>query len=274
VTAPHLTASELSALIDGDSDVGPRSHIESCRSCEERLQTWRRSLGRLADVPVPPDLREQAVGAALASAAAPADGVEGPNAAKRRRHPGPVAWAAAAAMVVAGAGFGLSQLSGPVHHSAATSASTSPVVRGGASEGAAASTGGPPSAGSGGSEGSGSAVAGSASASNSPAPAAPAADLGVVAGPAALVRVVDAALAGKQAVLGPSQGAAAPDSASGACPVPAGLFPAGDVPVRVLVASAVYQGRPATVAVWQAGGARRAVVFEGSRCALLAEVEV
>ena len=272
----HLTDEELSELVDGLAGPEVEGHVADCPSCAARLDGWRSVSARLAalagsSASVPASARrDEAVAAAMAAKGGDAWSGIATGGGRPWRSLRPLSAAAAAVVVVAGIAVGVAHLD----HGGAKSTRQA---------------GGPTSV---------TSAAGPASASA----AGPAGrqSLGTLNGPASVATAVDRALRGAAvAPFAPSASPAAGSGAAGpassgagagspvparskpadvpaagltpACPDTARLFP-GVSPQLLLAVDGVYNGTPAHVYAYQAGGIRRAVVVAANGCALLADV--
>jgi hypothetical protein len=280
--AEHLTEEQMSAAVEHEAAPAVTGHLAACPECAARLSDWQASVDQLrVPVAVPAAAREEAVAAALArsgdllEATARADDERARRAGWNERWKA-LSWVAAAAVVVAAAGFGLSQLS------ASQTESTSSGARPTTSQptaGPASSTRPAPAAAS----SSGTASAQGPTAAGAAQSARPAMDLGTLTGPAEVTQQVRVALA-RLNTLGPAAmnpTATAPTtttpafgSASPTCALPSSGPGSAAQGRLLLVGRAVYRSTPAVIYVVADGSTRTAIVYQAADCRILLRVAV
>ncbi|HET6963891.1 MAG TPA: hypothetical protein VFH58_03905 [Acidimicrobiales bacterium] len=315
----HLGDEDLSELVDGLGSPEAMTHVAACDSCQARRDQWRGNAARLrSPVVAPPGRREEAVAAALAAVGAGVGSEGGTGGSGSIRSPGgpgragrepgrrarTLAGLAAAAVVVAGAGVGLSQLHGSSRNSSSTASGGSAAAPSAASAGAGGAGGAPAR-----SQAGSRALLSLGPLDSTPAlvaavdralsPSGPASSGAQSSGGAAAVTVPSASsgtaeagggstasspTAGSVAVpsvgqaganqFAPGPTVATPTTAPGSCGVPARLFPSGSQPRLLMEATAEYRKVPAEVFVFQVGAGRRAVVLATADCAVLAQAAV
>lgn len=279
----HLTDEELSALVDrptrtdGAANAGGEAagHLAVCVECTARLALWRSSIDRLgAPVVVPADARAAAVAEAMEASADMLDRVariEDQRRLERRRYE---RWkvlsrGAAAVVVVAAAGYGLSRVAAHSGSSkaASDSASTAASARPSAGASARASAGASSPAGSG----------------SSARPSVPSYQFGTLTGVAGVERAVRSALAGFESPMAGGNGASAKatptvgssDQSSGSQCAPPTTNSGGSGSTRLLlVGHGVYRSTPAVIDVVQTGAVRTAIVYRASSCQVLARIAI
>jgi hypothetical protein len=281
----HLTEEQLSAVVEHEAGPAATGHLAACPECAARLSDWQASVDQLrVPVAVPVAAKEEAVAAALAASGDLLDATarfddERARRAGRNERWKALSWVAAAAVVVAAAGFGLSHLSSS--HSASTSSGasratspapavpaaptslTSPVPTAASSSGAALPQG-----------------TTSAGATHSPGLGI---DFGTLTGPADVTQQVRVALARLNAAgpaalnptaRAPTTMAPAFGSESPNCAFPSS-GPGSAAQGRLLLAGrAVYRSAPAVIYVVADGSARTAIVYQAANCRILLQVPV
>jgi hypothetical protein len=278
----HLTEEQLSAAVEHEADPAATRHLASCPECAARLSDWQASVDQLrVPVAVPVAAKAEAVAAALAASADLLDATarlddERARRAGRNERWKALSWVAAAAVVVAAAGFGLSQLSSSPTES--TSSTGSPATSPAPAAATSRTSPAPTAVASSGSE----SVQGTAAASAAPS-ARPAIDLGTLTGPVDVTQKVRVALARLNApgpaalnptATGPTTTAPAFGSASPNCALPSS-GPGSAAGGRLLLAGrAVYRSTPAVIYVVADGSNRTAIVYQADNCRTLLQVPV
>ncbi len=255
----HLDDLTLSDLIDGLAGPEAEAHAAGCSECAARVAAWRAAAGLVAEAPgpAPANVREGAIGVALAARSA------------RSRHLGrllsPRVAAAAAAVVLVGAGaFGISVAVGS-HARFGTESKSDSIGPSSTNAGASAE----PAAGGGAGTGGTSSSAGSASES-APSPAGSLGrfdSLGALAATLKLRLAPAGAAAGLQPETGP-QAACRSESMRAAQArgrVASGALPTFSAPIT-------YRGHPSWVYVFGSGQSRVAVVANAAGCTTEGEI--